>query len=197
MAPAFSAVLLAAGRSTRMGRDKALLEADGTPLWRHQRETLAQAGADEIFLSVRPEQPWAAKAEGFSGVVHDAILDGGPVVGVTAALERATNPWVAALAIDLPKMTPAWFRGLFWECASGVGVVGRRGEYFEPLAAIYPREVRFLAWEAIARGEYSFQRLLAAATAGGLMRVREITVAEAPWFENWNERNLVPPRPEV
>ena len=170
-----------------MGRDKALLEFAGEPLWQRQRAVLAGAGAVEIFLSARPGQAWAERAEGFSGVLHDALVDGGPLVGVTAALERATQPWVAVLAIDLPRMTAAWFSALRAECRAGVGVVGRHDGFFEPLAAVYPRELRFLAWEAMARGEFSFQRLLAAAVAQGLMRPHEISAGEAGGFENWNE----------
>ena len=49
-----------------MGRDKALLACDGAPLWRRQRDLLAQAGAAEILLSARPEQTWAAGAAGFA-----------------------------------------------------------------------------------------------------------------------------------
>ncbi len=38
----------------------------------------------------------------------------------------------------------------------------------------------------LARGEFSLQRFLAAAVVAEKMRVREITAAEAPRFENWN-----------
>ena len=207
----FSAVLLAAGRSTRMGRDKAMLECerDGAdsaapdrervPLWQRQRDVLAHAGAAEIFLSAREEQVWAARAVGdgkFAAVVRDAVPGCGPLAGIAAALACASHPHVAVLAIDLPRMNAEWFATLRAECAPGVGCVGRRqasgggkdgeGIFFEPLAAIYPRELLPLAAAALARGEFSLQRLLAAAVAQGLMRVHEIGADEGARFENWN-----------
>jgi len=185
--PPFSAVLLAAGRSTRMGRDKALLDYQGAGLWRRQREVLVRAGAGEIFLSARPDQAWAAEAEGFAAVLPDPIQGGGPLVGVVAALERAVHPWLAVLAVDLPAVTPDWFSALGVECAPGVGAVGRREGYFEPLAAIYPAEILRPMREAMTQGRFSFQRLLARAVAAGVMRPREITAGEAPLFDNWNE----------
>src|SRR4051812_7329223 len=97
----FSAVVLAAGRSTRMGRDKASLEVDGVPLWRRQRDLLAAAGASEIFLSVRPDQIWARDAlasGGFAAELHDAMPSAGPLSGFTAALERTTHSHLAVLA---------------------------------------------------------------------------------------------------
>lgn len=183
----FSALVLAAGRSTRMGRDKALLTCDGVPLWQRQRDLLAQAGAAEILLSARPEQAWAARTAGFAAVVPDVVVLGGPIAGLVAGLERATHPRLAVLAVDLPAMTPEWFVGLCAGCAPGVGRVGRRGDFFEPLAAIYPREISGLARDAITRAEFSLQRLLAEAVERGLMGEYEITAAEVPWFANWNE----------
>lgn len=183
----FSAIVLAAGRSTRMGRDKALLESGGVPWWQRQRDVLAAAGASEILLSARPDQTWTRNAKGFAGIVHDALPGCGPIVGITAGLERAERPWLAVLGIDLPAMPAAWFVELRAAFAPGVGVVGKRGEFFEPLAAIYPRELKWLAWKALARAEYSLQRLLATAVAQGLLRVREIGEREAAWFANWNE----------
>jgi molybdenum cofactor guanylyltransferase len=186
--PSLSAVLLAAGRSTRMGRDKALLASDdGRPLWARQREVLAAAGAAEIFLSARAEQAWAERAEGFSDVVRDARADCGPLGGIVAALARARHRQVAVLAIDLPRMEAAWFGELVRICAPGVGAVGRSDGRFEPLAAIYPREILPEAQAALAQGELSLQRLLASAEARGTMRVRDIAVGERRWFANWNE----------
>ena len=181
-----SAVVLAAGRSSRMGRDKALLEAGGIPLWQRQREVLADAGAKEIFLSARPDQSWTREAKGYTAVVHDRLPGCGPIVGITAALERATLPLLAVLAIDLPAITSEWFQTLLGDCEKGRGVVGRRGDFFEPLAAIYPREAMSLFWEAIARNEYSLQALVARAVEEQLMRGREIRSDEEQLFANWN-----------
>ncbi len=183
----FSAVVLAAGRSTRMGRDKALLEFDGVVFWRWQRNTLAVAGAAEIFLSARPDQIWARDALEFSAILPDIIPDCGPLGGIATALERAAHPHLAVLAIDLPRVPPVWFAELRAACEPGRGAVGRRGKFFEPLAAIYPREILPLVRDALAHGELSLQRLLAAAIAAGMMHVREIPPAHAPLFENWNE----------
>jgi molybdopterin-guanine dinucleotide biosynthesis protein A len=141
----------------------------------------------ELFLSARPEQPWAREAKGFTAVVHDALSQGGPIFGLTAGLERCTQPWLAVLAIDLPRMTPDWFRVLLKTREPGVGAVGRRGDFFEPLAAIYPREILPLAWDAVVKGRFSLQVLLATAVTAGLMRVHEISPEEVELFENWNE----------
>ena len=183
----FSAVLLAAGHSIRMRRDKALLELDGRPMWQRQRDLLRAAGAAEIFLSARPGQAWAETAEGFSGVVRDAGEDAGPLGGIVAALERCPPGHLAVIAVDLPQMEPAWFATLLADCTAGVGAVGRQGKFFEPLAAIYPRELLPLAQAALTRRELSLQKLITAAVAQGLLAGREISAAEAPWFTNWNE----------
>ena len=195
----FSAVVLAGGRSRRMGGDKALLDVagDGVPLWRRQRDVLRAAGATEVLLSVRTEQAWRGGAGGFDGQLLDAIEVGGPIIGVTAGLERASHGHLAVLAIDLPRMQAGWFATLRAECRDGVGVVGRRGEFFEPLAAIYPKALMTTAWEALVRGEFSLQRFVAAAVAEGQMRVREIGPEEAPLFENWNEPADVRPPPQA
>lgn len=191
----FSAVLLAAGRSTRMGRDKALIEVSGAPLWSRQRAVLADAGAAEIFLSARPEQSWARAAPGFTAVVTDAGPGGGPLMGIIAALERAAHARLAVLAIDLPRMEADWFRRLGAQASPGVGLVGWRGDGFEPLAGFYPRALLPLARAAVARGEHSLQRLLEAAVAGGMMRGCPIGERESAWFENWNEPTDTVPRP--
>jgi molybdopterin-guanine dinucleotide biosynthesis protein A len=189
----FSAVLLAAGRSTRMGRDKALLEVDGKPLWERQRDVLARAGATEIFLSARPDQSWVRATRGFAAVLHDSSPDCGPISGITAALERTTGTHVAVLAIDLPHVPAEWFGELRADCEPASGAVGRHDDFFEPLAAIYPRTLMPLAWAALAGGHYGLQELLRSAVAAGTMRARHLSAAELVWFRNWNSSADVAP----
>jgi molybdopterin-guanine dinucleotide biosynthesis protein A len=170
-----------------MGADKALLEVGGVPLWKRQRDVLAAAGAADVMLSARPEHEWSYRAEGFSALLHDAFPDCGPIMGVTAGLERAAHGHVAVLAIDLPEMSPEWFTRLLSQCEPNIGAVGRRGNFFEPLAAIYPTAMKWLAWDTIAADTYSLQALLAAAEKQSLVRVHEIADDEARWFKNWNQ----------
>lgn len=181
----FSAVLLAAGRSSRMGTDKALLSSQGRTLWQRQVEVLRAAGAREIFLSARPEQEWVPRN---MMVVRDAVPDAGPLAGIAAALAICSEGHLAVLAVDLPKMHPAWFAQLLANCAPGIGVVGRRNGFYEPLAAIYPRELLPAAEAALARGEFALQGFITA--AGSSIVPVEITPAETAWFENWNERGF-------
>jgi len=189
-APTFSGVLLAAGRSVRMGRDKALLDCGGEPLWRRQWRLLEQAGAGEIFLSARPEQDWVPSAV---PTLADAVAGAGPLAGITAALARCRTTHLMVLAVDLPHMPPAWFRRLALDCAPGRGAVGRHGKFFEPLAAIYPCELRAAAETALGRGDYAMQAFITA--AGAQLRMHEIGAKEAPWFANWNEPETVRGRP--
>ena len=182
----WSAVVLAAGRSTRMGSDKAILPAaDGRAMWERQGSVLQAAGATEIFISARPEQAWVPAGV---AVVRDARADAGPLAGIVAALERAAHGHLMVLAVDLPAMRAEGFGELRARCGPGVGAVGRHSGAtgcFEPLAAIFPREILPAARAALGRGEGSLQRLIAAEAAR--FAVREIGADEAAWFENRNE----------
>ena len=179
----FSAVLLAGGRSSRMGRDKALLPVGESVLWQRQWDLLAAVGVTDRWLSVRAEQTWVPSGV---AVVHDNVPGAGPLAGIAAALENMHGTHLLVLAVDLPRMEPAWFERQMSLCAPGVGAVGRRGGFYEPLAAIYPRELHSQAEAALARGEHTLQRFIAA--SGGAMQAVEIGAAEAAWFANWNER---------
>jgi len=181
----FGAVLLAGGRSSRMGTDKALLPVAGRPLWQRQVEVLRAAGAGEIIFSARPEQTWVPAG---ARVVRDPVPDAGPLSGIAAALAMCGETHLAVLAVDLPRMEPAWFARLLATCTPGVGAVGRRDGFYEPLAAIYPRELLPAAEAALTRGDYSLQRLLTG--AADQFHVRDIKDQEAGWFENWNEPSV-------
>ena len=69
-----AAVLLVAGRSTRMGQSKALLPLGGMPLCRHAAQTLVEVGYGEI---------WAVLPPGETGDAVRAALQGLPLRGVT------------------------------------------------------------------------------------------------------------------
>ncbi len=179
----FSAALLAGGRSSRMGRDKAFLEIDGIPLWRRQLQTLRELGPSEIFLAGSTQHEWIG-----SGLetVADAKINAGPLGGLVAVLRRCKSTRLVVLAVDLPNMTSEFLKQLLEMCANNGGVVARRKERFEPLAAVYPAGCLALAESCLDAGEYSLQQLMRHATGAGLMTTKKIADAEESLFFNLN-----------
>ncbi len=179
-----NAVILAAGHSIRMGSDKALLELEGRPLWRRQCDLLVAAGAREIFFSVRPDQLWAPMAFAH---LRDPEPELGPLGGIEAGLARCQFAHLIVLAVDLAQITPVWFYRLQAILAPGCGAVGRWPDgVFEPLAAIYPKELVAEVRAARALRDYSLQKILSRAVSDGKLAVVELQESDRALFVNWN-----------
>jgi len=92
--------VLAGGQSSRMGREKALLEFAGEPLIVRALTILRDAGM----------QPWIAGARSslsaFARVVQDAAYAPGmgPLAGICAGLSATTARYAAFLPVDQPLM---------------------------------------------------------------------------------------------
>jgi len=156
--PVFSAVLLAGGKSSRMGFDKAAAVDRGQVLWRRQVETLQAIQPHELFISGKAGGPYAG--QGFE-VIADLHPERGPLGGLEAAISRMRTPLLCVLAVDLPWMTAAFLAALLEVAAqNGRGVVPRNGEAFEPLAAVYPRAMLGLIAEQMEGPDYSMRRLI-------------------------------------
>lgn len=139
----FSAVILAGGKSSRMGRDKALLEVDGQPLLARQVQLARNAGADDVFISGRVGADYAA----FNcRVLRDRLNDSGPLAGIESALAATTTPLLLVLAVDMPDMSVDLLRHLAMHCTETTGSIPRVRGASEPLAAFYPKAaLRLLA----------------------------------------------------
>jgi molybdopterin-guanine dinucleotide biosynthesis protein A len=177
---AFTAVLLAGGRSTRMGQDKAGLLFQGQPLWELQLSKLRALSPAEILISGHKDGPYSA-----AGVelVFDPEPGLGPLAGLCAAMQRCTSPLLLVLAIDLPAMTAAYLHSLL---AEGRGVVPQNAQWYEPLAAIYPRAALPLLEESLRTSDRSLQQFVRRAVAAGLIEPRAIPSADQPLFRNIN-----------
>ncbi|WP_420638074.1 molybdenum cofactor guanylyltransferase [Candidatus Poriferisocius sp.] len=101
--PAFTGVVLAGGRSRRMGRDKAFVEVGGRWLLTCALEALADA---RQVLIVGGDDPRLAKAAASTGadVVADDWPGQGPLGAVITALRRAHHPVTVVLPCDLPDI---------------------------------------------------------------------------------------------
>lgn len=183
-----AAVVLAGGASSRMGRDKAFLNWEGRLLLQRQISLAHTAGVPMVWISGRKGVDYA---EFGCPVVYDEIENAGPLAGLAASLRVAAeqHAFVLALAVDLPFMTADYLRSLAVAAGStGLGVLPRRGEYFEPLAAVYPIRPTLAAVEIqLQAGRFALQELALALIAQGHARAREIQKEELPFFANWND----------
>ena len=111
----------------------------------------------------------------------------GPLGGIAAALGAMRSPRLVVLAVDLPRMTAEFLRGLLAEAKEGRGVVPRHGTdgFYEPLAAVYPAGCGVLSRKRLMGEDWSLQGFVRA--TGGMLKAHQIVGEEQVLFANWNE----------
>jgi molybdenum cofactor guanylyltransferase len=137
-----SAVILAGGAGSRLGKEKSLVEFDGRPLIQWSVEKLATFVEDVVVVARGPEQ-----ARQLGDLIPDAVItcDGisgyGPVAGLAAGMRQARNEYVLAVGCDLPFLKTDVINLLF-ELAQGwdAAVPLRENGMMEPLHSVYKRD---------------------------------------------------------
>ena len=151
--------VLTGGRSSRMGKEKALLEINGTPLVVRTVDLL-QRVCSSVTIVGRPER---YAAFGYAGIA-DEQADSGPLAGILAALTATASPWNVIVAVDMPYLSDEWLSYLISRAraspAQVVMPVSREGP--EPLCAVYHRNAAAPIREAMGRGVLKVTRALEA-----------------------------------
>jgi molybdopterin-guanine dinucleotide biosynthesis protein A len=178
-----SAVILAGGRSSRMGKDKAWMEIGGRTLLERQIEIAHETGAAEVFISGRPDVDYSNFAY---QVLHDNFPDAGPLAGIEQALATAKSPRVLVLAVDLPEISASLLHTLAVSNQKQLGAIPRVNGKIEPLAAFYPKEAQPLATELLRSKENSVINFAARCVREGIAAFCDLPANQASYFTNWN-----------
>lgn len=190
-----SGLVLAGGASRRMGRDKAWLELDGTPLVRLAVEKLRALGIKEVFISGRAGEDYSALK---CPVLFDLEPGLGPIGGIERGLHECSSPLLLVLAVDLPRMSLTFLRTMRKTCDRLTGVVPKLNGQLEPLTAIYPKRCHTFTFAAIAKSQYSARDFASASLRERAVRVCPVARGEASNFLNWNRPgDLADARPSV
>ena len=176
--------LLCGGRSSRMGRDKALIEVAGMPLWRLQLEKL-RAVCSEVVVCGSPAQRHAFESDHVR-FESDAAPGLGPLSGIARAMETTRCSHVLVLAVDMPKMSEHYLSGLLEFASEGSGAVPENGGLFEGLCAVYPVTMQPMVLELLSGSDRSLQRLIKLGMERSLMQAKPVSTSERALFENWN-----------
>ncbi|UWX58296.1 bifunctional molybdenum cofactor guanylyltransferase MobA/molybdopterin-guanine dinucleotide biosynthesis adaptor protein MobB [Chlorobaculum sp. MV4-Y] len=153
-------LVLAGGRSSRMGRDKAQLRYHGASQLEHMA-TLLGSVCNEVFVSCRSEQ-LGSYAEAGLPAIADSYLDLGPLGGLLSAQRQAPGAaWLVA-ACDLPFIDEAVIAALQATrnpYRFATAFAGDKG-CPEPLFTIYEPKSRRRLLESHAAGNDSLRSFL-------------------------------------
>jgi molybdopterin-guanine dinucleotide biosynthesis protein A len=92
--------VLAGGRSSRMGSDKALLSLDGEPLVARIARVVEAAAGSAVIVG----DPQLYSVFHYT-VIQDSIPNSGPLAGIEAALSYSDSDWNLIVACDMPGVT--------------------------------------------------------------------------------------------
>lgn len=184
----FSAVILAGGKSSRMGRDKALIEIQGRSLL-EKICLLARQCTDEVYIIT----PWVEKYQKIIPenchiiqeiISPEASNPHGPLIGFAQALTHLDTDWVLLLACDLPHLTASeiqkWSRDLETTPPDAIALLPKSPQGWEPLCGFYRRSCSPSLNQYINRGGRSFQKWLENSI------VKELTVSDRRLLFNCN-----------
>jgi molybdenum cofactor guanylyltransferase len=154
-----TAVVLAGGKSSRMGQPKSLLPFDGEPLIVHIVRALKRMFA-EIVIVAAPDQELPDLP---AVLVRDDVAHQGPVGGIYYGLKAASGEFCFVTSCDVPFLNPALISHLTSQISHHDVVVPFWEDRFQPLHAVYRTKVLALLKEQLERGElrpiYLFDRV--------------------------------------
>ncbi len=180
-AAAISGVILAGGKSARMGTDKALLKLG--PYYVIERIAgVLRTMVDEIVIVTDRPRRYAKYGD---RTVSDIMPGHGPLGGLHAGLMQASHPWVLVAACDLPFVSVP-VAGLMIHCAADYdAVVPRHRGYAEPLYALYNKRCIEVMEQQLVQGLGKITR------SYDELRVRYLTEEEMSFVEPHLEQSFL------
>jgi molybdenum cofactor guanylyltransferase len=149
--------VLAGGQSSRMGREKALLEIAGRPLIVRTARLVERAAGSVTVVG----QTAGIRALGLASVPDDwpGI---GPLGGIATALRVSRAPWSLVVACDLPYLTEAWLGYLVSRAlaSDADAVIAMNAGGAEPLCAAYRESAEPAIRSAVSLGNWKVRSML-------------------------------------
>jgi molybdopterin-guanine dinucleotide biosynthesis protein A len=155
-------LVLCGGESTRMKRDKALLQYDHAIQWKKVREMLSLF-CDEVVVSVNGDQhrTWVKDEEGIFVVDRPQFKDNGPLTGILSVMESDPETGYFVAAIDYPLLKTEHLIELFnARRKEHEAVCYVNNNRTEPLISIFEKKAVRKLQEYFAEGGNSVSRFL-------------------------------------
>ena len=146
-----TAIIMAGGKSRRMGQDKSMLMIKGEPVIKHIFEQLRPHFSQILVSSDDVSKYSFLSAE----IVPDEDAGKGPLMGIASALRVSASEINFVIACDIPKVDISFVRQMVRKSKGFDAVVPQAGpEQYEPLFAVYKKSVLTAIDESIISENY-------------------------------------------
>ncbi|TKG96362.1 molybdenum cofactor guanylyltransferase [Puteibacter caeruleilacunae] len=149
-------IILAGGKSTRMGQDKGLIQWKGKYLLEYPLSTLLSV-CETCIISANDTQYQQFNLP----LIEDIYKDIGPIGGLHAALDSTKDCWNVVLSCDVPFIDTNVVERLLQHIGSDVEcVVAVHNGQFEPLVTVFHSSVASKLEDYIMLKEYNIRHII-------------------------------------
>ena len=166
-----------------MGREKGLININGKPMIQHVIDHIDPV-CEQVIISANDK---AYEDFGYP-VYRDEINEIGPAGGIITCLKHSKNEKNIIISCDLPFATTGFIRTLLEMSGDHEITLPMSGSYYQPLCAVYSKEVYTVFREYVNKGIYSLQSIIRA------FRIRAVRQEDIKGFDLSRElRNVNSP----
>ena len=148
-------IILAGGKSKRMGTDKAFIKLNDKTLLEHSIE-LIQPFCNSLLIS---SNNLAHEKFGYK-IILDKIPNCGPIGGIYSCLKKSETEWNFVISVDSAFIEPEFIKLLISEIDKFDAVVPIHSKGKEPLIALYHKNCLFEIEKMIQSGDFKMHNLL-------------------------------------
>ncbi|MEB3343409.1 molybdenum cofactor guanylyltransferase [Okeania sp.] len=156
------ALILAGGKSSRMGQDKALMLWENIPMLKRVYQ-VANKCTEKVYIIT----PWPEKYQPIIPIECEWLIElknEGPLVAFTEGLTQINSDWILLLGCDLPLLNSniiqTWATKLNQLSPEILALVPQKSQRWEPLCGFYRQQIKIELEKTISQDNCSFQKLL-------------------------------------
>jgi molybdopterin-guanine dinucleotide biosynthesis protein A len=163
-------IILAGGRSRRMGEDKRYLVLGEQTLLERGLGVLHSIFQEALVVIAQDSPPLGIDAR----VVRDLVPECGSLGGLYSGLMQATTPWVFVVACDMPFLNQAVIAQFTSRRATADIVMAKLEARLHPMHALYGKQCLPVLEQMIRARQLKIQAMMSQSS----LRVRYVTEAD-------------------
>lgn len=150
----FSLLIVAGGKSSRLGTDKRFVEVGGVSLLENIINKASKCNFNEIFLCVEENLPAFSHFEPLGiKILVDKVKNSGPMAALAVGLSKIRNDWALAVSTDMPFFDFDALEPLINKISDSQAVIPTCGGKNQMLAAFYHKNLAEIFSNELASGQ--------------------------------------------